>query len=163
MEIPSIQGLQAEVGLLPLEKEREVSEAKRRLRIGVPSEEPNCERRVALAPYAVALLTGAGHEVRIESGAGEAAQFSDHDYAEAGAEVVEGAGQVFGESDLVVKVFPPCDTTHLANLARDTEAEAGGQVRILSLGQFRPERNQVQIEAQCSCFSGDLLSVICSE
>ena len=48
----------------------------------------------------------------------------------------------------VVKVFPPCDTAHLANLARDTEAGAGGQVRILSLGQFRPEKDHVlQIKA----------------
>ena len=48
----------------------------------------------------------------------------------------------------VVKVFPPCDTTHLANLARETEAGAGGQVRILSLGQFRPEKDHVlQIKA----------------
>ncbi|HIG76190.1 MAG TPA: alanine dehydrogenase, partial [Bacteroidetes bacterium] len=133
MEIPSIQGLQAEVGLLPLEKEREVSEAKRRLRIGVPSEEPNCERRVALAPYAVALLTGAGHEVRIESGAGEAAQFSDHDYAEAGAEVVEGAGQVFGESDLVVKVFPPREE----ELAMMKERQV--LVSALHLGNITPD------------------------
>ena len=66
-----------------------------------------------------------------------------------------------------VTILSPVSPGTLAN----TEAGAGGQVRIhllgqfriLSLGQFRPERNQVQIEAQCSCFSGDLLSVICSE
>ncbi|MEM1056381.1 MAG: alanine dehydrogenase [Bacteroidota bacterium] len=107
MEIPSIQGLQADAGLLTLEKEREVSEAKRRLRIGVPSEAGNQERRVALAPYAAALLTAAGHEVRIETGAGGAAQFSDRAYSEAGAEIAQSAGEVYGESDLVVKVFPP--------------------------------------------------------
>ncbi|OZC02304.1 alanine dehydrogenase [Rubricoccus marinus] len=107
MELPSIQGLGSDVALLPLEKEQKVSTAQRRLRIGVPSEAPNQERRVALAPYAAGILVASGHEIRIESGAGEAAHFSDREYSDAGAEVVDGAGQIYGESDMVVKVFPP--------------------------------------------------------
>ena len=47
----------------------------------------------------------------------------------------------------VVKVFPPCDTSHLANITREKLEEAG-EVRILSLGQFRPEKDHVlQIKA----------------
>ena len=107
MEIPAIQGLTVESTLLPLEKPKAVGERQQRLRVGVPSEAPNDERRVALAPYAAALLVANGHEVRIEAGAGEAAQFPDVDYAEAGCEVVETAGEVFADADLVVKVFPP--------------------------------------------------------
>lgn len=107
MEIPAIQGLQVETPLLPLEKRAALGERQQRLRIGVPSEAPNDERRVALAPYAAALLIANGHEVRIEAGAGAAAQFSDADYAEVGCEVAETAGEVYADSDLVVKVFPP--------------------------------------------------------
>ena len=44
-------------------------------------------------------------------------------------------------------MFPPCDTTHLKHIARDEDA-SGGQMRILSLGQFRPEKDHVlQIKA----------------
>lgn len=107
MEIPAIQGLKVESALLPLEKTAAVGERAQRLRIGVPSEAANHERRVALAPYAAAVLVGSGHEVRIQAGAGKDAQFADTDYADAGCEVVDDAGEVYAESDLVAKVFPP--------------------------------------------------------
>ena len=107
MEIPAIQGLQIEKTLLPLERPAAVSERHQRLRVGIPSEAQNDERRVALAPYAAGLLVANGHEVRIEAGAGEAAQFADAEYAEFGCEVVEGAGAVYAASDLIAKVSPP--------------------------------------------------------
>ncbi len=107
MEIPAIQGLKVERGLLPLERPEAVATKSQRLRIGVPAESGNDERRVALAPYAVGVLTAAGHDVLIEAGAGKASHFADVDYAEAGAEVVEGAAGVYAAADLIVKVFPP--------------------------------------------------------
>ncbi len=107
MEIAAIQGLKVESALLPLEKPAAVGERAQRLRIGVPSEAGNNERRVALAPYAAAVLVASGHEVRIQAGAGREAQFADTDYADAGCEVVETAGEIYAESDLVAKVFPP--------------------------------------------------------
>lgn len=107
MEIPAFQGLQVESVLLPKEKPATVGESRQQLRVGVPSESENGERRVALAPYAAGLLIANGHEVRIEAGAGEASQFSDAEYAEVGCEVVESAGEVYSESDLIAKVFPP--------------------------------------------------------
>lgn len=107
MEIPAFQGLQVETTLLPLEQRQRVSEGQQRLRVGVPSEADNAERRVALAPHAAALLVANGHEVRVQSGAGDEAQFSDVEYAEAGCEVVDSAGEVYADSDLVAKVFPP--------------------------------------------------------
>ena len=107
MEIPAFQGLKVETTLLPLEKPARVGEAQQRLRIGIPSEADNDERRVALAPHAAALLVAGGHEVRVQAGAGLEAQFADAEYAEAGCEVVDSAGEVYAESDLVAKVFPP--------------------------------------------------------
>ena len=98
MEIPAIQGLQIEKSLLPLERPAAVGEQHQRLRVGVPSEAENDERRVALAPYAAGLLVANGHEVRIEAGAGEAAQFADTEYAEFGCDVVEGAGAAMSYS-----------------------------------------------------------------
>lgn len=107
MEIPAIQGLKVERGLLPMERPQAVATRAQRLKIGVPGEGGNDERRVALAPYAVGILTAAGHEVLIEAGAGTASHFADVEYAEAGAEIVESAAGVYGAADLVVKVFPP--------------------------------------------------------
>lgn len=107
MEIPAIQGLQLETSLLPLEKQQLVGEKKRRLKIGVPSEAANEERRVALAPYAISILVANGHEVQIESGAGRLAHFSDAEYAEAGAEVVTSNSELYASCELIVKVFPP--------------------------------------------------------
>ncbi|PAP76725.1 alanine dehydrogenase [Rubrivirga marina] len=107
MEIPAIQGLKVESSLMPLEKPSQLGERQQRLRIGVPSESGNAERRVALSPYAAALLVSTGHEVRIEAGAGAEAQFKDSEYADAGCDVVDSAAQVYGESDLIAKVFPP--------------------------------------------------------
>jgi NAD(P) transhydrogenase subunit alpha len=57
------------------------------MRIGVPKETAAGERRVALVPEVVRRLTGAGHEVVIEPGAGEAAGIPDDDFGAAGAQL----------------------------------------------------------------------------
>ncbi len=64
---------------------------------------------MALAPHAVNELARAGHRVIVEAGAGEASSIADEDYGEAGAQVVEGAGGVYGASELVVKVQGPVE------------------------------------------------------
>ena len=94
---------------MPLEKPLAVAERKRTLRIGVPKEVSGEERRVALAPYGAGILAAAGHDVSVERGAGEEAHFSDAEYAEAGAELVDTAEELYGKSELIVKVFPPCE------------------------------------------------------
>lgn len=109
MEIPAIQGLQEETALLVKEQPARAHSPRRKLAIGVPGEHENDERRIALAPQAVALLVANGHEVRVETKAGSAAQFSDEEYAEAGAEVIEGPSGVYVGSDVIAKVFPPRD------------------------------------------------------
>lgn len=107
MEIPSIQGLGTEQVLLPLERPLALQERQRSLRIGVPREVSNEERRVALAPYGAGILAAAGHEVLIERGAGRDAHFPDEEYAGAGATLVDGAREVYAGAELVAKVFPP--------------------------------------------------------
>jgi len=109
MEIPSIQGFGAEQALVPLEKPLAVRERQRTIRIGVPKEVSGEERRVAVAPYGAGILAAAGHEVCVERGAGADAHFTDEEYAEAGAEVVDGPDELYARSELIVKVFPPTD------------------------------------------------------
>jgi proton-translocating NAD(P)+ transhydrogenase subunit alpha len=72
------------------------------MRIGVPKETAQDERRVALVPEVVRKLTGKGHEVVVEAGAGEQALVPDALYTDAGATI----GDPWG-ADVVVKVAPP--------------------------------------------------------
>jgi H+-translocating NAD(P) transhydrogenase subunit alpha len=78
------------------------------VRIGVPKETRPGETRVAATPKTVAQLIALGHEVRLESGAGALASFTDHAYEEAGASIVP-IDEVWG-SDFIVKINPPNDT-----------------------------------------------------
>ena len=77
-----------------------------KLSIGVPREVTLYENRVALVPSSVRTLTAHGHSVLIESDAGLRSQFSDHDYSEAGAEIVFSAEQVY-KAGVIIKVAPP--------------------------------------------------------
>ena len=76
------------------------------MRIGVPKEVSEGERRVGLVPETVARLLKEGFEVVVESGAGRDYNL-DEAYEEAGAEVVDGPEDVYGGSDLIVKVASP--------------------------------------------------------
>ena len=75
--------------------------------IGVPKETKVHEYRVGLTPASVHELVRRGHEVRVESGAGAAIDFSDADYRSAGAKIASGASEVFAGADLIVKVKEP--------------------------------------------------------
>jgi alanine dehydrogenase len=79
------------------------------VRIGVPKERAPGESRVSLAPHAVHELARAGHRVLVAAGAGEASSIPDERYEEAGARIVDDAGRVYGESELVVKVHGPVE------------------------------------------------------
>ena len=96
-------------GALMTQEERlEVAPRKGRLQIGIPKETCLQENRVALTPDAVQLLIGRGHEVVVESGAGQAARFADIEYSEAGATLVYRPEDVF-QCTTLVKVEPPSD------------------------------------------------------
>jgi proton-translocating NAD(P)+ transhydrogenase subunit alpha len=75
------------------------------MKVGIPRETAPGERRVALVPETVARLTGGGHEVAVERGAGAAASFLDEAYAEAGASIVDDPYAV----EAVAKVQKPSE------------------------------------------------------
>src|ERR1700731_1429598 len=85
------------------------------MRIGVPQEVTEGERRVALVPEVVQKLTGrtgddgpAPPEVVIQPGAGAGALIPDQQYEDAGARLVGDASEIW-QSDMVVKVAVPTD------------------------------------------------------
>ncbi len=77
------------------------------MKIGVPREIKSQEARVALTPGVAALLTAQGHEVMIETLAGEGVGLSDADYRSAGAQILSDAKALFEASELIVKVKEP--------------------------------------------------------
>jgi len=77
------------------------------MRIGVPKERAEGEKRVATVPDVVAKLIKLGFTVAVESGAGDASNFDDDSYRAAGAEVLASAAEIWGGCDIVFKVRPP--------------------------------------------------------
>jgi H+-translocating NAD(P) transhydrogenase subunit alpha len=75
--------------------------------IGVPRETFPGEKRVATVPEVVEKLIKLGFAVKVESGAGDDANVSDDAYRAAGAQIVEGAANLWSSSDIVFKVRPP--------------------------------------------------------
>lgn len=94
-------------GLMPQEETLEVGTRQKQLKIGIPSEDHTVESRVPLTPEAVEILTGHGHEVILESGAGSAANYSDTDYSERGGIIEKSRKAVFSGCDVLLKISPP--------------------------------------------------------
>ncbi len=77
------------------------------MNIGIPKERRTYEYRVGLTPLAVQVLTRNGHKCYVEHEAGLGAGFSDQQYEQAGARIVYSPHEVFGRSDLLIKVARP--------------------------------------------------------
>ncbi len=77
------------------------------MRVGCPKEIKNHEYRVGLTPGSVREYVAHGHDVIVETGAGLGIGADDGAYQAAGAKVVPSAGDVFAQSDMVVKVKEP--------------------------------------------------------
>ncbi len=96
----------SQTALMPQEEMLEIARKKGKLFIGIPKEISFQENRVALVPDAVALLVNNGHQIIVETNAGKMANFQDHDYSEAGAQIVYSAEEVY-KADIILKVAPP--------------------------------------------------------
>ena len=75
--------------------------------VGVPAEVKKDESRIGMQPVGAELLRRDGHTVLVQKGAGLGAGFTDEDYTRAGATIVDGAADVWGKADLIVKVKEP--------------------------------------------------------
>ena len=77
------------------------------MKIGIPREIYEGEKRVAIVPKMATQLLKEGHEVFIEANAGEGAYFTDIEYDRIGAIIVENAQLLYSEVDVIMKVQPP--------------------------------------------------------
>lgn len=98
--------------------QKELKGAGIRMRIGIPKEVKVLEGRVGLVPEACAELIGQGHQVLLQTGAGELSGYSDAQYHEIGVAIVGDAASLYGQAQMVVKVKEP-QMQELALLRRD--------------------------------------------
>ena len=124
--------------MLPKEEMLEVRRKGKKIRIGIPSDKDKVEFRVPLTPQAVELLVSYGHEILIEKDGGKAASYTDEEYREAGALVMDDRKEIF-ECDIVLRVSPFDEA--------EIDLLKGHQALISNL----------QINAQCSNSIGKLL------
>ncbi|ROH97982.1 alanine dehydrogenase [Chryseobacterium daecheongense] len=94
--------------LMPKEEKLEVIKKGKQFSIGIPKETCLHERRTCITPDAVQVLVEHGHEIIIESGAGQGSFFTDLQYSESGAKITNDPKEAFGQ-DLILKVNPPTE------------------------------------------------------
>ena len=111
-------------GLLPQEEMLEIGRKQKKLIIGIPKEDHQLEKRIPLTPEAVEVLIDNGHDVLIESKAGEGANYTNNDYSERGGYIVENKQQILN-ADIILKV---ASLTH-----EEVDKLKGNQVIISSL------------------------------
>ncbi len=99
-------GFQSDEHYLTKEELLEKKHQKNTIRIGIPKEDKENERRVPLVPEAVHLLVENGIEVIMQEGAGKEARFGDKDFADAGALLVTDKEEVF-KARTIMKITPP--------------------------------------------------------
>lgn len=91
-----------------LEETLDIKPGGARLHIGIPKETAFQENRVALIPEAIAVLVNNGHEVTIETKAGEGSKYDDNDFSEAGARIAYDKAEVY-KAPVLIKSAPVVD------------------------------------------------------
>ncbi|MDB5146888.1 MAG: alanine dehydrogenase [Mucilaginibacter sp.] len=161
----------------PQESLLEVKSKKNKLYIGIPKEVSFQENRVPLTPLSVALLVNNGHDVMLESNAGQAANFSDKDYSEQGAQIVYDTQKVY-EADIIIKIAPPTpheiemmkpgqiliSTLQMATLkAESMHALMAKKITALSFEHLRDEGNTLTVVRAMSEIVGATSILIAAE
>src|SRR5690606_28578695 len=100
------EALASKTSLYPQEQLQKVTKGKHSFFIGLPREISLQENRISLTPDAVALLVNNGHEVWVETKAGQGSKFTDKQYSDAGAKIVYSAQEVY-KADVILKIEPP--------------------------------------------------------
>ena len=91
--------------LMPQEEMLEIRSKSEKIKIGIPSDYSKVEYRVPLTPQAVDLLTSYGHEIYIEKDAGKHASYTNDQYRQAGAVILDEKEEVF-QCDIILRVAP---------------------------------------------------------
>ncbi|MDV3309184.1 MAG: alanine dehydrogenase [Cyclobacteriaceae bacterium] len=146
---PGFEAL-AKTSLYPQEQLMPVGRGKHSFFIGLPREISFQENRISLTPDGVALLVKNGHEIWVETKAGEGAKFSDKEYSDAGAKIVYSPQEVY-KADVILKIEPPT--------ASEIEMMHPGQTLIsaIQLGQFTTDRLQAILKKKVTALAYEFI------
>jgi len=163
--------------LMPAEEKLEVRKKHQKISIGIPVNTDKDEHCLPFTPQAVEMMIRAGHEVRIESGAGLEARYTDLEYANAGAMVCDQKALVF-QSDYLIKVAPFNDAeisllkgnqTIFSMLQLDTHCESTirsmmqKKVTAIAFEYLKDESGKLPVMESLSEISGIVAMTIASE
>lgn len=119
--------------------------------IGVPKEVKKDEYRIAMIPAGVEELVNRGHQVLIERGAGLGSGIADDQYLEAGGKLLDAAGEVFANAEMIVKVKEP--------LPQEWPMIRPGQL-VFTYFHFAADKalTQAMIESGATCIAYETLT-----
>lgn len=137
-------------GYIPQELLKELGKVNNHLLIGIPCERYEGERRLALTPEAVDILTDAGHRVLIETGAGLGINYSDNHFSEAGAEIVSTPEEVF-QADFILKILPPLPAEVAMMKPRATVFS------LLQFNMFKQEAYEMMLSKRMNAVAYELM------
>ncbi len=155
----------------------EVGKKPKNLSIGLPMENQAQESRVSLTPEAVEILVGYGHEVRIESNAGKASNYSNTDYSEKGALIIDKKEEVFN-SDILIKIAPPTldelkllrsqqilfSSLHLHSQSKEFMQELiSRRITAIAFEKIKDENNSYPVTSSMSAIAGNTAVLIAAE
>ena len=120
---------------LPQEEVLELKSKNKKLTIGIPKEVLLQEKRIGLVPDAVNLLTHNNHNVIVQSGVGEFINFSDKEYSDCGASIVQTAREVY-QADIILKVSPP-NSEEIQFMKKNQTLISALQLKIQNPGFFK--------------------------
>ncbi len=126
------------------------------MKIGIPKEISKGETRVALSPNSVGTLVDQGHEVFIETGAGEKSYLKDSQFEKSGAKLVKDVAQLYKSVDVLFKVQPP--QIHPSLKKQEAELLNEGSIYIGFIDPFsNPDIVEIFSKRQITSFSMELI------
>jgi alanine dehydrogenase len=162
---------------MPREEMLEVMKKQKKLIIGIPHENQELECRIALTPQAVEILVSNGHEVMIESSAGKSANYSNTEYSEKGAQIVEKKSMVY-QADIILKISPPTheeidlfngqqvliSTLHLPSQSKEFfEKMIAKKITAIAFEKIKDENNVYPVTRSMSAIAGNTSVLIAAE
>ena len=140
------------------------------MKIGCVKEIKNNEFRVGLTPDNVKAYVAAGHHVYMEKGAGVGSGFSDNEYVDAGASLIDNAADVWNLADMIVKVKEPLEEEyplfhdglilytyiHLAADKQQMDALLNGKVKAVAYETLQETDRSLPLLAPMSQIAGRL-------
>jgi len=129
----------------------EIRRTNNRLTIGIPKEHNPEERRLALTPEAIGVLTENGHRVIIESTAGEGINYPDYRFSEAGAEIASTAAELY-QADYIFKILPPLPAEVALMKPKSTIFS------MVQLDAFAAESFELMMHKQINAFAYELIT-----